>query len=70
MNMLNVKPLSFLRREILKLYVKEITDELSINKKILASDWTSTGTEYHNQCRADMEAENEVIKKQIKFLTT
>lgn len=58
-----------LKHKIVQQYVESLKLKLEINQSPLADkEWASEKSEFHLQCRADLKAEADQIKRQIKLL--
>ena len=64
------KNVAHLKMAVISNYVRELKAELTINKNVLKDkNWASSGSDFHNECRADMDKEIKEIERQIKVLS-
>lgn len=65
------KNVNDLKRQIIEQYLIFIQDDFNINEKVLSDkDWASSGTDFHNECRQELELKNKSIKRQLSILAT
>jgi HPt (histidine-containing phosphotransfer) domain-containing protein len=57
-------------QEIVKEYIKHISEQLKSNQSVLDDEnWASDkNDEYHKQCRKELKDENDIIRNQLKLL--
>jgi len=65
------KNLPDLKKQIINQYLDFIIDDFNINEKVLSDNsWASSGSDFHNECRQELELKNKSIKRQIQLLKT
>ncbi len=61
---------SDLKKACIDAYIETLRQILEVDERRFNSNWASTGSEYHNECRERLAKNISEVKRQLKLLTT